>query len=473
MANVSFIKKDLRPFLKIFGQIADCVKGEKWVKDRKTDYLPQPNASDQSLENQERYLAYLNRAVFYGVTGRTLSGLVGQVFSRKGILELPPELQVMEDDANGEGVSLEQSVKRATGLVMAFGRAGLYTDYPTTEATTTKADLATGDVRPVINLYQPDHIINWRTTTRGAKTLLSLVVLKERYIASDDSFEAIMETRYRVLRLEDNVYTVEIFEGEGGTSTSTGITTPLDSAGSPFTKIPFTFIGAENNDSKIDDPPLYDLSTLNIAHYRNSADYEESSFIVGQPTPYFSGLTQAWVDEVFDGGTVQLGSRAAVPLPEGGGAGLLQASANTMPMEAMKHKEAQMIALGAKLIEGNTTQITATQAGIESASETSILSSSANNVSAAYTKALEFAAMFTGSAGEIKLELNTDFDFSTMSAQEQQQLVATWQSGAISFTEMRDNLRSAGIANQEDDAAEEEIEEGMKDAPNLTGEDGE
>ena len=52
--------------------------------------------------------------------------------------------------------------------------------------------------------------------------------------------------------------------------------------------IPFTFIGATNNDHTIDDAPLLPLAELNIGHFRNSADNEESSFVVGQPTLFIA-----------------------------------------------------------------------------------------------------------------------------------------------------------------------------------------
>ncbi len=62
--------------------VEDCVLGEFAVKSRRGRYLPIPNRVDKSIENKERYNAYLHRAVFYNVTGRTLTGLTGQVFRK-------------------------------------------------------------------------------------------------------------------------------------------------------------------------------------------------------------------------------------------------------------------------------------------------------------------------------------------------------------------------------------------------------
>lgn len=480
MPNVAFIRKDLKSVLPLYYLIRDCIDGEDKVKKAKTKYLPQPNAEDESDENVERYKAYVERAVFYNVTARTLKGLVGQVFLRDPVVEIPTLLNIVNEDANGGGVSLTQSAKKAVGYVLSQGRAGLFVDYPATEGVASRAQLESGDIRPTINIYAPWRVINWRTKTRGAKEILSMVVLAETYISSDDGFEAKEAEQFRVLRLGqstentgenitegEDVYTVEIWRKEGGKFGISESYQPRDSSGALLKEIPFTFIGSENNDVEIDNPPLYDLASLNIAHYRNSADYEESSFIVGQPTPYFAGLTEEWVNKVMKG-TVTLGSRGAVPLPEGGSAGLLQATGNTMPFEAMQHKERQMVALGAKLVEQSTVQRTATEADLEATSENSTLSSSAKNVSAAYQWGLEWCAVFVGAPETgIKFELNTDFDLANMTPAERQQVISEWQAGAITFGEMRENLRKAGVATLDDDKAKTEIEAELEDGPNL------
>lgn len=454
-SSVATKRKELRDFEADYKQIADCVAGERVVKKGSTKYLPMPNADDQSPENVARYTAYKARAVFYNVTQRTLSGLVGEVFARDPVSEVPTSLDVFAEDADGSGLTLTQLAKRGVRYTLSMGRAGVLADYPSTEEGVTRADVDSGDVQPTITIYDALNIINWRTARRKAKTYLTLVVLRETYDDEDDGFAVVQKEQYRVLRLRDGVYTVEIYRDGALFS---GPLTPTNAKGEAFDFIPFTFVGSENNDAEIDHPPMLDLSSLNVAHYRNSADYEEGAYMAGQPTPVFSGLTEEWVKNVMDG-QVRLGSRGGVMLPEGGSAELLQMQANSTPFEAMEHKERQMIALGAKLVEQKQVQRTALEAGIENASETSVLADVAKNVSAAIKFALEVCAMFTGDdAAEIVYELNTDYTISRMSAQERQQLIAEWQQGAIAFSEMRAALRKSGVASLDDDEARDEIE---------------
>ena len=460
----------MRKFLPKYEIIRDCLDGEMQVKYRVDKYLPRPNAADTSKENQARYSAYVTRAVFYNVTNRTLGGMVGQIFARDPKIEIPTSLDVVKNDADGFGVNLIQTSKAASEYVVGFGRAGLYIDYPATDGPATKAQIDAGDIRPTIKLYAPWSIINWDTVKRGGREVLSLVVIQETYIIKDDGFEKTEGTRWRVLRLDaDGFYSVSLYIDKRG-NTPNQVFFPTDSNGARLTEIPFTFIGSKTNDPTIDDPPMYDLAALNIAHYRNSADYEESCYIVGQPTPYFTGLTESWVTNILKG-VIPLGARAAVPLPVGATAGLLQALPNSLPFEAMQHKERQMVALGAHLVEQSMVQRTATEASLEDADETSVLSASADNVSDAFTFALKWCGVFTGiqkvsdlqetdqsaDVDKFQFDLNTEFDLLTLTPEDRQETIAEWQASAISFSEMRAILLRGGVATLDAKAAQAEI----------------
>lgn len=460
--NVDYTRQELISLLPKWQLIEDCLGGSEVVKQKGVAYLPMPNASDKSTENTTRYENYKSRAVFYNVTRRTLDGMVGQVFSRDPICSIPEAMRIIKENCDGAGVTLDQQSKLALNNVMAYGRGGLLVDYPNVEKPATVQELKEGLIRPTIVLYGPKDVINWRYRTVGAVSLLDLVVIKENALASDDGFEVKSELRWRVLRLNSaGEYTVEIFKYDELKQefVSQGTYTPKDGKGRAWREIPFKFIGVMNNDASPDQPPTYDLAVINIAHYRNSADYEDSCYMVGQPTPVFSGLTQQWVDQVLKG-EIKLGSRAAVLLPVGGKAELLQVSENSMPFEAMAHKERQMVALGAKLITQQNVQRTLGEAQLEESTEASILSTATKNVSIAYTQALKWAARFYGTEQEeIEYSLNTDYPASRLSPNDRNQLILEWQAGAITFGEMRAGLRRGGVATLEDEAAKKDIKE--------------
>jgi hypothetical protein len=457
--NVGYVRPEFASLKPRWDLIRDVLAGSEEVKKRGDVYLPRPNASDESPENEERYKAYKQRAVFYNATGRTRAGLVGQVMSVDPVITLPASLKALEADVDGAGLSLTQQATKTLSNVLSYGRYGLWTDYPTVEGEgATVAQLAAGNIRPNIVTFDAWDLINWRTIRVGGVVKLALVVIDEQYVADDDGFEEEYKQCWKVLRLDDDgLYVVEEYEqatnadGYQLRKDKDGVDRvfkPTDSKRQRLSYIPFTFVGAVNNDCEPDLPPLYDLADLNIAHYRNSADYEEAAYIVGQPTPYFAGLTQGWVDDVLKG-AIQLGARAAVPLPEGGTAGLLQASPNTMPFEAMEHKEKQMVALGAKLVEQKTVQRTATESALDGAAEQSILGQIAKNVSAAYVAHLEWANAFVSpTEAKVVFALNTNFRSNSMNAQERAQLIAEWQAQAITDDEMREAMRRSGLATE-------------------------
>lgn len=463
MPKINARHKDYASMVNQWMRIDAAIAGEDAVKALKVAALPMPNAMDISLENQQRYDSYLQRAVWHAVSGRTLSNMVGQVFSIAPTSQLPGVLDELNVDVDGSGVNLAQQAKQTLSHVISKSRCGLFVDYPTTEGVTTIADQQTNGIRPIILIFDPICIINWRMTKRGALSQLSLVVIESDYVSNDDGFEVAYETEWKALRLLNGVYTVEVWRKVDDDFVKFSSVTPTNGAGKTMTEIPFIFVGVDANDYTVEKPLLGDIVSLNYAHFRDSADYQEAVYMLGQPTPFATGLTDDWIKRQL-GGAISLGSRNIVPLPENATMGLLQVSPNTLPKEAMDQKEEQMQSLGAMLVERKKVAITATEAGINDAAETSILSACANNVTAAYCHALVFAGAFANvdvpnDPINPIFELNTDFAVSRLNPNEVKATLDAYNGGLISFTEARDKLKRGGYAFEEDEIVKGEIDQ--------------
>ncbi|WOE82678.1 DUF4055 domain-containing protein [Pseudomonas protegens] len=235
--------------------------------------------------------------------------------------------------------------------------------------------------------------------------------------------------------------------------------TPLNGAGQRWRVIPFQFLGSENNDASIDDSPLYDMAEINIGHYRNSADYEDAAYLMGQPQVYMAGLDEQWVKMLEEKG-IYFGSRAILPLPQNGTASILQAQANTMIKEAMDTKEDQLIALGARLIERGSAVKTATQADNDSAAEHSVLSLILSNVSEAYSQCLEWMGEFLNVAGESLYKLNQDFTQISVDPAILSALFNAVQGGRLPEADFWQYLRDRGVIDPEktDDEIRDELQ---------------
>jgi hypothetical protein len=476
--NVGFARDEVVKLLPQWKKIRDCIAGETAVKAAAVAYLPKPT-SDNSQAAKLRYKEYLERAVFYNVTRPTLTGLVGQVFAKDPVVKLPKALEGMLNDVSGTGLTLRQQSKKALQMTLAFSRCGLFTDYPEVDGEMTRKEIEDLGVKPSITVYAPDEIVNWRLINDGYSEKLALVVLHESYQTSDDGFEVGYGNQFRVLRLDESGEFVQEIWRERSNPTkymqytlpkkkefiTHSTTKPTDRNGKPLLEIPFTFVGSENNDAAPDQPNMIDIASLNLAHYRNSADYEEAAFTLGQAMLVITGASEEWQKDF--GSKIAVGSRAILTLGPKSDAKIIQPKETNVHKDAMDNKERQMVALGARLIEQKTVQRTAYEASNEEASKTSILSATTKNVSDAYVKALTWALNYSviGAEGEIEFELNTDFAISRMTAEQQAQVVELWIKGALTFSEMRDVLVRTGTATiQEPEKAAKEIAEEQKAA---------
>lgn len=441
--------------------IRDCLDGQDAVKAAGTEYLPMPNPTDTSAENEARYAAYKQRGVFTNMVGRTLNGMVGTAFSKEPVATLPDSLMPLYDNVDGGAVSMDQQARQVLSDALSVGRCGLLTDYPTTAGPVTRDKINSGQVRPVIQFYFAEDIINWKYEVIDSLRMLVMVVLREKYESGGDEFKRDTDVQWRVLRLTDGVATTQVYrKGPGGIAAEGPPIPILQHAGTPFSYIPFEFVGSRNNDGGVDESPMRALADLNIAHYRNSCDFEEMVFILGQPTTVIAGLTQTWVEEVLKGKVI-MGSSVALMLPEGATATYLQVNESQLALKAMEHKEQLAISIGARLVNEGAVQRTAKEAQMDDASDQSVLLSAVNNVNAAYRRSLESAALFAGITitDETGYELNTDFEIMQLDQAALTARVKMWTDGAITWTEVRSILRRAGVATLEDEEAKEELEE--------------
>jgi hypothetical protein len=396
-----------------------AVEGNSAIKAAGKTYLPATFVSD----DPERYAQYLERAYFLGVTGRTKEAFSGMVFRKPPVAELTPRLALYDDDIDGAGSSLEQLSKEAVGELLQVGRVGLLADYPTAETGMDAESEMLRGLRPVMRVYPAESIINWKMASSGGRNALVIVVMVESADSSADEFGHESETRYRVLRMRDGVYTQTLYDHKQQQIGEERI--PRMAGGAPFDHIPFYIVGAVNNYPEPDMPPLYDLAVLNISHYQNTADLEESSYMAGQPTYHLNiGETDPDVWKSMNPSGMIVGSRRGV-ITKGGSLDQVQAQPNNLPFELMRHKEQQMVSIGARLVQRGAQPETAEAARINASAESSTLESIVGNASEGIEAALEDMALFLGENPlAVLFSLNRDFWESGLSAQDLQAVQA-------------------------------------------------
>lgn len=138
----------------------------------------------------------------------------------------------------------------------------------------------------MIHILNAIDVINWDSMMIDNQKKLCLIVIRE--FTSErgaDGFSKTEVEQYRVLRLEPDseenyIYSVQVY-AKGDKSTWVGGEKKFPTAynGDFWSYIPFTFVGAIDNSEEIKKPPLLPLANLNLAHYRDSADFQEAVFI--------------------------------------------------------------------------------------------------------------------------------------------------------------------------------------------------
>lgn len=457
--SVTFVRPEVQAKRASWRLVRDAVAGSEAVKDG--GYVIPVNPHDDSTANRKRNEARVEGAFYFNATGRTLPALTGIAFGKWPEVKLPPDLEFLLQDVDGSGVGLINQSQATVSDVLQTGRAGLLVDYPQSGGATSKADAETLALRATIALYSAESIINWRTQRVGARNLLTLAVLQETY-EEWDGFELESKTQYRVLRLDDGRYVQEVWrEVRKGDWAIVESYEPRDGAGQPWREIPFTFVGATNNDATPDQSPLYDLADANIAHFRNSADHEEALFFAGQAQYWVSGATQEWVETLQQSGAY-VGSRAIMPVPEGGQMGIVQAQAVSALSDEMRHKVELMAQLGARLIAPGQATRTATEAAADDKTSNSVLSIVCDNVSDAYRTALRWVAQFARvsyAEGELDFSISTEFSGVQFDAQQMAQALALVQAGYMPVSALWTYLRANGLidADKSDDEIQEEL----------------
>lgn len=433
--NVDFTRPEYKTAAPQWELVRSVCRGGEDVK----SYLP-----ELEEKNHERKIKrnkdYQDRAVFYPITGNTRNGMIGMAFKKDPLITVTEKLSCLKDDADGASSSIYQLAQSSLESVLEVGRHGLYVDYNSDSKL------------PYIFQYQAEDIINWRTDRINGRTMLTLVVLRET-VEEEDGFGFKDAIQYRVLVIEDGKFICRVYRKPSGSSVF-----QIDSEYIPeragkgaWNEIPFTFIGAQNNDHTIDEAPLLGLAKINLGHYRNSADYEDSVFFCGQVQPYLGGLDMEWRDHLEKTG-IMVGSRSPLMLPVKGFFGYEQAQPNMLAKEAMDSKRDYMVALGAQLVSSDSKVKTVIQSVGEQNAQTSILSICCSNVSEAFSKALMWCAEYLGlDTKDTSFEINKDLVNHIADSAMIREIVSAWQSGATRKSDLVRSLQKYDVIDPADD----------------------
>lgn len=448
---------DYAKYLPQWKRIRDVIAGQDAVKAQGVAYLPK--LVDQT---QIDYSAYLGRALFYNASWRTVSGLIGMMFRKPPNKDVPKGIEDFLKDIDMSGTDFDTFAKKVATEGLSISRGGLLVDFPTVAPsegyTPTLADAAKNGLRPMIQIYCAESIINWKTRRIANRTLLSLVVLTEDYeIPSADEFGKQIETRYRVLDLDpaNDFYRVRVYriDDKGADQLVSQVYPQMDNA--LLTEIPFYFFGLDDTSPNVDESAIIDLVDANIKHFQVSADLAHGTHFTALPTPVVTGYETPVPTDGKQLPTEKLyvGSQSAWLIPndkakayylEFQGTGL-------QAVEKYLDRIEEFIALlGARMLAAEKKDSEAAEtAAIHRTGENSVLSAIAISVSKALTNALTMFSKWAGQAEEPTFEINREFLPFVIDAPELQALVKAWQGGAFDLEDLFELYKRADMVDGE------------------------
>lgn len=414
--------------------IRHAMVGEVEIKKHGTQYLPQPEGMDD-----EQYAAYLDRAVFYNMVYRTVTGLTGAIFRREPrLLKAGKKLNAVTKRISKDGLSLSVFSKVAAQEMLSVGRYGVLVD---------KAQRDGPNVRPYLAGYSCENILDWSTTEIDGRDEYDYILLREfqqdRRLFTfhgdeakpNDSYGKLF-VNYRILRLvydeelERTIYRQEFYSRNGedaDLSEDPEISVPLV-FGVPMDRIPFRFFNATTNLPEVEKPPVLDILTLNVSHYKTYAQLEHGRFYTANPVYYVTGGQED--DEYHIGPSVvwEIGTNEKAGILEFNGQGL-----KTLE-NALEQKETQVASLGGRLLgDSKTAGQSDNQVKLKDRNEQSLLLNVTTVLNENFTDLLMILSAWLNERpdDELAFRVNQDFLLDNAAAREFRAITMMYQDGMI------------------------------------------
>ena len=442
----------------------DAIAGEDAVHKAGEKYLPKLSGQDSA-----EYSAYVKRAPFYNATARTIDGMVGMLFRKEPIVSAPEAMADMLADMTLTDCGFNELSEIIAREVIGVGRVGMLVEYPQlTAIPATLAQAAAQNHRPYATIYKAESVLNWKAERINNQMQIVMLALSESVTIWENEFESKQVDQIRALLLEEGRYIQRLYrKDDKGEWFQTGEIVPL-MKGRPLPYIPFVIFGPGHNDVAVQKSPVYDLVTLNLSHYRTTADLEHGAHFTGLPTAVVTGYSPD------SGEKLSIGSATAWVFPAAD-AKAQYLEFTGQGLEALEKrltvKEAGMAAIGARMLAPEKASAEAAKTlVIRHAGEGAVLSSIGEMVEHGFERILTIMAEWAGISGTIECEFNEDFIDAVMTAQDVLALVQAWQAGAISFDTLFWNLKQGELIEAETTVEDEQsnIQTGLKPPAPVT-----
>lgn len=251
-------------------------------------YFPKGDA-----ETTSERLSRVLRTEFFPLFKETVKGMVGLVFRKDPVLgdDVPSQIVDLAENIDGAGTAFPVFARRVFGDGLVTGHAGILVDVPKVSSTKplTIAEENQLGLRPYWVHIKAEQILNWRTQTINGTVVLTLLVLAETVDVPMGAYGVVATIRYRVFKRDETTGAIKY---EVWTLNSVSHEPELQADGElrNMTMIPFVAFYAGERIAPLQSiPPFIDLAYTNIAHMQVLSDHRTSLHAAGNPILVIKG----------------------------------------------------------------------------------------------------------------------------------------------------------------------------------------
>ena len=312
---------------------------------------------------------------------------------------------------------------------MTYGHSAILVDFPAATGARNLAEERAMGRRPYFVHVDAPQIWGWRKDATNRLTQIRIHDYEYRPLnefgeEQVEVMRVIYPGRYDLYTLGRSTETVDLTES-GGFSLDT---------------IPVVTIYGNRRGVLIYQPPLLDISNLNITHYQRQSDLIHALHIAAMPTLVLEGYSQ-------DSSEATIGVNYALGMEPGHKAYYVQSDATSFEaqMAELQSLEAQMSTLGITKLFGQKFVAESAEAKrIDQAQANSVLSIISQELESCLNQAFAFAAQYVGMEPPV-ITIDRDFDYYRLIGQDIAVLAQLNESGKISDTTLLEVLRRGEI----------------------------
>lgn len=451
--------------------VRDAVEGQAAIKRELTTYLPHPNMLDKTSTSQaNRYNAYIGRAEFDSSCGQTKKELIGAFTRAEHEIDLPAQVKYLEDDSDGDWLSLSDSINVTAGNCLEVKYHILLAEFDDggvdPKKQISKAERKALKQRTKIVHYPRESLTNWNYKVVNGRMQLCNACLTTETTELDENFVKVTVKTQLLLGLDkDGYYRQRLITSKMGLSTVDKSSVEMGdwfyplAAEQKLDYIPIEIVIDERSYAgKLPKQTGYlgPIANKDVARYQVNADLKEKLAILQDTINSFGWNTTSWEEFKTINGRdyVATGAGVSNQFPGDVKVDVLKLTADgDAHFKYIEQNEKQTRALGGRYdTEPDAEKQTATEAEINSAKENAVLTMISRNTESAYRRLVAYCMKFEGfdiDPKDVSISVNRQFISSKISPEEAREIRDQYDARLLSKESAVKQLKAGGYGDAE------------------------